>query len=162
MGWLLERNWESWDLLTAKGNGSAKLAILKESELTLANERQTDPALITGPWVMASRMNAYNDNGMDLWQQGQEWGRKKEGRWMCVPAVAFEVPKTANNMRACANTLAPAHIWDGTHDGDCLTASPASIFCFRLLRMKMNLTVRKHTHQQKGKRHRSSFTYCGV
>lgn len=86
-----KRNWESWDLLTAKGNGSAKLVILKRSELTLANERQTDPALITVPWVMASRMNAYNGNGMDLWQQGQKRGRKKEGRWMYVPAVAFEV-----------------------------------------------------------------------
>lgn len=50
-------------------------------------------ALFTAPWVMASRTkNAYNGNGMDLRQQGQEWGRKKKGKWMCMPTVAFEVP----------------------------------------------------------------------
>lgn len=92
-GWLLEWDWESWNLLAAKGNGSAKLAILKRSGLTLANQRQIGLALFTAPWVMASRTkNAYNGNGMDLRQQGQEWGRKKKGKWMCMPTVAFEVP----------------------------------------------------------------------
>lgn len=92
-GWLLEWDWESWNLLAAKGNWSAKLVMFKRSWLTLGNQRQTSPALFTAPWVMASRMkNAYNGNGMDLRQQGQEWGRKKKGRWICVPAVAFEVP----------------------------------------------------------------------
>jgi hypothetical protein len=53
--------------------------------LTLANERQTDPALITAPWVMASRMNAYNGNGMDSRASGTRV-REKEGREVDVHA----------------------------------------------------------------------------